>query len=110
MAEYIEREALYKRIDELADEAKYKALRLPDSDTEKIRYVSIWGGLCDALYVVRSSMTADVAPVVHGQWKYHKYVEKYECMECGNFVKAGTERNYCPNCGAKMNKEADDAQ
>lgn len=48
---------------------------------------------------------AEVAPVVHGRWIYHKYVKKYECMECGNFVSPGTDRNFCPNCGAKMDKE-----
>lgn len=40
--------------------------------------------------------------VVHGRWRFHKYVSKYECTECGHFVKPGTDRNYCPNCGAKM--------
>lgn len=119
MAEYIEREALYKRIDELADEAKYKALRLPDSDTEKIRYVGIWGGLCDALYVVRSSMTADVAPVVHGRWVYDggsEYVDHYHCEECGTEIDLCDEictepkPSYCKNCGSRMDKEADDAQ
>lgn len=45
---------------------------------------------------------ADVAPVVHGRWKCHKYIEEYQCEICGHFVRFGTVKNYCPNCGAKM--------
>lgn len=48
---------------------------------------------------------ADVAPVVHGRWKCHKYIEEYQCEICGHFVRFGTVKNYCPNCGAKMDGE-----
>ena len=71
---------------------------------------------------------ADVAPVVHGRWvfgkdlaccwgqilknKYHLY-----CSECLEQAFNRSEDNdpdfdidtpYCPNCGAKMDKEAKD--
>ena len=44
--------------------------------------------------------SADVAPVVHGQWKincdgYYPY-----CSEC--LYEPEKLLNYCPNCGAKM--------
>lgn len=81
MAEYIEREQVIA----LFDERKWQ------------------GKGC--IYAVKELPTADVVKVVHGRWKYHKYVEKYECMECGHFVRKGTDRNYCPNCGAKMDME-----
>lgn len=61
--------------------------------------------LCVSEADIMDTPAEDVAPVVHGRWKYHKYVQKYECMECGHFVKQGTVINYCPNCGAKMDKE-----
>lgn len=59
--------------------------------------------------------TADVAPVVYGQWiEDHDYLK---CPECGVMVKWDFtffdigNWNYCPNCGAKMdggdNNEAD---
>lgn len=60
--------------------------------------------------------TADVAPVVHGQWiEDHDYLK---CPECGVMAKWDFtffddigNWNYCPNCGAKMdggdNNEAD---
>ncbi|MBR4955814.1 MAG: hypothetical protein IKY46_07875 [Clostridia bacterium] len=56
--------------------------------------------------------TADVVEVRHGRW-IHKPVEDDDtlilphCSEC-NSVSA-RERNYCPNCGAKMDGvDADD--
>ena len=24
---------------------------------------------------------------------------KYKCSRCGHFVKSGTDKNFCPNCG-----------
>lgn len=49
--------------------------------------------------------TADVAPVVHGEWDYKNGV--YECTKCGySFEPEGylAYFNYCPNCGAKMGR------
>ena len=60
----------------------------------------------------------DAAPVVHGRWikmtgmmppEYHGH---YECSECQWHMKGlrnswtrEEELSYCPNCGAKMDKE-----
>ena len=54
---------------------------------------------------------ADVAPVVHAYWIPQK--ENYEfkeawmkCSACGYPVSRWTgNTNFCPNCGAKMDKE-----
>ena len=53
---------------------------------------------------------ADVAPVVHGRWKYNTDFYVWRCSECGENPHKGTgvvvsEENlpaYCPNCGARM--------
>ena len=52
---------------------------------------------------------ADVAPVRHGRWiEDHDYLK---CPECSVMVKWDFtffdigNWNYCPNCGAKMDKE-----
>lgn len=53
---------------------------------------------------------ADVAPVVHGHWK-HVAGMNSKCSVCeryfpvNEFVKRPFDINYCPNCGAKMDKE-----
>ena len=60
--------------------------------------------------------TIDAVPVVHGRWipTYHKYynrdgecliADEWHCSECG--VRHRDKWNYCPNCGAKMDGEAD---
>jgi len=59
-----------------------------------------------AMEIAASAPTADVVPVVHGQWiEDHDYLK---CPECGVMVKCDFtffdigNWNYCPNCGAKM--------
>lgn len=55
---------------------------------------------------------ADVQEVRHGSWKpcfddWRKQIEGDECSACG-FQHYGTNirnYNYCPHCGAKMDKE-----
>lgn len=66
------------------------------------RYVS--------LAVIEKMATADVAPVVHGNWCW--ITENiYRCDNCGEMtyvkeVMGEPGWTYCPNCGAKMDKEA----
>ena len=50
----------------------------------------------------------DVAPVVHGRWEKHG--SKWQCTGCKVLMSIdGTPQEnllyYCPNCGAKMDKE-----
>lgn len=61
--------------------------------------------------------TADVVPVVHGRWigvdsSFWKpthssdipvFRKTYRCSECGR--RTAIAENYCPSCGAKMDKE-----
>ena len=48
--------------------------------------------------------SADVAPVRHGRWKEHQGY--CECDQCECLVTSCFK--YCPNCGAKMDGDADD--
>ena len=47
--------------------------------------------------------TADVAPVRHGRW------ENDTCTNCGYGVYPWNNTGYCPNCGARMDKENNDS-
>lgn len=57
----------------------------------------------------------DYAPVVHGRWIcINKRYGEYECSVCHGVdancsdyygIHAVTEQEFCPNCGAKMDKE-----
>lgn len=86
MAEYIEREALKNDI------AK---------STEPFNTGSVFRA-------INRQPAADVAPVVHGRWVTHyrsgtPVPEGYvsTCCDMWNSRK----RDYCPNCGAKMEQE-----
>lgn len=86
MAEYIERGALLKKLKE-----RDLCLCVSESDIKDIP-------------------VADVAPVVHGGWSWDTG-DMWTCSVCGtrNHIKEVMGRpdfNYCPDCGALMNKEA----
>ena len=55
----------------------------------------------------------EAEPVKHAHWVDQKH-GVYKCSNCGNFldfsgVNAGRgSANYCPNCGARMDKDAAD--
>lgn len=55
--------------------------------------------------IIDCEPTADVAPVVHGEWK-GKPIAGYctvRCSVCGSaFLDNDGRWKYCPNCGAKM--------
>ena len=96
MKEYIERDALIRRIKEIhcAECDSYNGVRCRACLVD------------DALDYIDSEPAADVAPVRHGRWiKDHDYLK---CPECSVMVKQDFtfldigDWNYCPNCGAKM--------
>lgn len=98
MAEYIERAAAVKSV---------LRMRRPENSVAQNRMLSIIQ--MDMLKLP----AADVAPVVHGRWVTHyrsgtPVAEGYvsTCCDMWNNHK----RNYCPNCGAKMDGGDSDAK
>lgn len=100
MAEYIEREKLISDIDAAMENTG-------------MGYV-----VCQTMkrYVKRVP-AADVAPVRHGRW-LHTEIEddeewggiwhKWTCDNCGYSVGNNPNgTNYCPNCGARMDRKDD---
>ena len=90
MAEYIERESLFRSIvDDVA----------PLNVAMVFRHI-------------HNAPAADVAPVRHGRWidAYPDIEPNPMCMygicsECGFEQGISKYLNYCPNCGAKMESE-----
>ena len=100
MAEYIEKEAALKTLEELRNDfIKRNALGSAD-------------GVEDSIAEIENLPTADVAPVVHGKWLLPGRLGRSMCSVCRCYDK---ERrpfyiniwNYCPNCGARMGDGTD---
>lgn len=66
---------------------------------------------CDTVLAIADWIEAhrDVAPVRHGRWIDDAGAQK--CSVCGTSFSdlhpLYEEANYCPNCGARMDKEVD---
>ena len=58
--------------------------------------------------LITKQPAADVAPVVHGHWEQVDDT-KCRCSRCDIIALIGLyphgDKNYCPNCGAKMDGE-----
>lgn len=91
MAEYIEREALYKEVTE-----KYHDINGGQYPFNVVAY--------DMAQLVKSAPTADVVEVVHGEWLTVEYNDGSAFKECSNCGARKQQRyyNFCSNCGAKM--------
>lgn len=101
MAEYIEREAAIAKCREItACEWNHRA--------SPVSWADAYEQFAEDIEELPS---ADVVPVVHGRWDVKWYAERdpkrlfvrIVCSNCG--LKTGQKSNYCPNCGARMDKE-----
>ena len=110
MAEYIEREAVMQAFSDYVWNSNHSDL-VPAPQ---------WNHAVD---IVRDYPAADVVPVRHGRWLSMDSekviaidddgcpVDSCRCSECGDWLTGSDEYmvrgRYCPNCGAKMNKDGD---
>ena len=96
MAEYIEREALIRQIDEGFDKTE-------PTGEEQI-------GFLKCRKIARELSAADVAPVVSGKWEFsHTSSDGFAVVKCSNcgheafamaiYVREGY---FCPYCGAMV--------
>lgn len=97
MTEYIEREAISEEI------RKYYYKNPPNSSYGE----GFDRGLDRAQRAILDAPAADVAPVVHGRWLCGDYYDIGDvCSECDwDSQMTHPSYRYCPNCGAKMDKE-----
>ena len=102
MAEYIDKDKLIDRFDELCNticqySKKQRAVMCSSCE------------LGIAFDVVDDFPTEDVQPVKHGEWSQIKILQDgynaKECSACKATFWDLYRWNYCPNCGAKMDGE-----
>lgn len=87
------------------------ALKKAFEDTELGEHSLIESVLAAGVYAgIDNAPTIDAVPVVHGRWEscwedWRHQLEGNKCSVCG-FEYFGNLFKYCPDCGAKMDKEA----
>ena len=117
MAEYIDREKateiIKEKQKELCPVGRYGRNYVYGSDREKY---DVWEDIIDA---VRNIPAADVAPVVHGKWTDKGWDGDFSwkidgrgncwrvitCSNCCHNLCGTSKTKFCPNCGAKMDRE-----
>lgn len=67
-------------------------------DAENHAFNSYYKGLLKAHHII-----ADL-PSIQTEQKIGRWIDD-NCSECGQYVYHGDARNFCPNCGAKMESE-----
>ena len=91
MAEYIEREALMRRI---------KEIHCAECDSyHGVRCRACW--VDDTLDYIDSEPAAYVAPVRKGRWK-SAGLSSLKCSDCGYLDDMKMYHRYCPDCGCFM--------
>ena len=117
MAEYIDKNALYKKIAELEELARDRYLDTPSNSPAYPRYMAQMNERTNLKHMVADFPATDVAPVVHGFWmNAYKDFKTAECSRCKSQYEVTFEGEsngalwdgfiqfykHCPNCGAKM--------
>lgn len=97
MSEYINKETVLQDMGE-----RYDCYN-PEIEADR----NIRKGLVFARMIIDKQSIANVQEVKHGKWEEirdaYGQLEGWIHIECGREVKI--KENYCPNCGAKMDKE-----
>lgn len=100
MSRYIDADAL--------EQHKFVSWTIPEFFEEKSHeqqaYQLGWNNAIEA--IMENEPTADVKPVVMGEWILHQDSRTWECPVCGAFDVLW--RNFCHNCGADMRGGEDD--
>ena len=102
MSEYINRGTAFDAVTDLAGKASTRSA-----------YEAVW----KSARALKKISAADVASVVHGRWIRPHWRNNNYCCDCSECGGEAMHRDYqwnkkgvypiCPNCGAKMDGDAD---
>lgn len=108
MADYIERQAIYKKIAEMEETARNRYLDTPWDSPARERYRAQLNERTALKHIIADEPSANVREDVHGEWikeRTFNGLHYVKCNKCGykeyDHVKY-TRFNFCPNCGARM--------
>lgn len=102
MAEYIDRDAVYTAFANACTDVLERASEIVYIAGYSYEYV---------IEILDDIPTADVAPVVHGQWilRHIGAGHYWECSVCHTnpCIYVTEHTKFCPNCGARMDEGED---
>ena len=111
MNEYIEKNALYKKIAELEELARNRYLDTPSNSPACARYMAQLDERTRFKHMIYDSPAADVAEVKHGKWIKHSVIKCSVCGSCTDiqsdeaYEKFIESYYYCLVCGSKLDLE-----
>lgn len=88
-------------------------MRLIDADVLKFQIACVYGSNPKYLRWLNDAPTVDAVPVRHGHWIVEWETDDtrmLRCSECRMVFNVGKGRdgNWCPECGARMDKNETD--
>lgn len=106
MTDYIERQAIYKKIAEMEETARNRYLDTPWDSPARERYRAQLNERTALKHIIADEPSANVREDVHGEWEPGNPV----CPVCGESKFKGLDADiwadwqppFCPNCGARM--------
>ena len=104
MTEYIGREEAMFRLSKWLEKAS-------DTNNRGLYNFGEIAAYQTSIVEINSIPAADVKPVVRGEWVHFDggFSDHYYCTACHKDIVLTGNWRFCPNCGADMRKEADDA-
>lgn len=111
MAEYIDKQIILDKCQRLIDVERKQGSDVMNYGRERVNQTEVI-----MEYIEYMAPTADVAPIIHARWVLLDECANsgYYCSNCQKkLVKEGwsdtvKKIKFCPNCGAKMDKESED--
>ena len=106
MSDYIKREdetGYIKKADAIRLAVRESTECVIGDDYTEADSARVGEAVARVIYALQTMLPADVAPVRHGRWS--KKWGNYKCSLCGALDDFAD--NYCPNCDAKMDEEAE---
>lgn len=108
--------ARYIDVDKLLESIKESRLPLPQTGTFGDHFFKfVDDNIKDTLEeAIKDQPMVELAEVKHGKWTdaYISGVHHYRCTNCGEYIEAiwtaNFDYNFCPNCGAKMDRGGND--
>ena len=107
MADYIERQAIYKKIAEMEKTARNRYCDTPCDSPARERYMAQLNERTALKHIIAYEQAANVREDVHGKWVIVTGSNGKEYMVCTN-CRVTQDLTalfaYCPNCGALMDR------